>query len=144
MPVTVTTFQQGDGKSFPGPGETCTIHYHGKLKECKTTFDSSINRGEPIVVPIGVGQVIKGWDDGVMQMSLGEKAWLDIPSGMGVFACVRGSRVECECGPMSIKRIVFEVPPSAEDAYGANGAPPTIPPNADLLFEVHLLKIEKD
>ena len=46
-------------------------------------FDSSRDRGQPFSFTIGVGQVIKGWDEGVMQMSLGEKATLDITSDYG-------------------------------------------------------------
>ena len=54
------------------------VHYTGKLLD-GTLFDSSIERGQPIEFPLGVGQVIPGWDEGIMMMSKGEKGVLYIP-----------------------------------------------------------------
>jgi len=51
------------------------MHYTGTLLDGKK-FDSSVDRGKPFVTKIGVGQVIKGWDEGVPQLSLGQKAVL--------------------------------------------------------------------
>eukprot|EP00756_Hemistasia_phaeocysticola_P015381 Hpha_TRINITY_DN15410_c2_g2::TRINITY_DN15410_c2_g2_i1::g.173476::m.173476/K09568/FKBP1; FK506-binding protein 1 len=107
MGVTKTTKKAGDGQNFPKAGDTVTMHYTGTLKD-GTKFDSSKDRGTPFVTKIGVGQVIKGWDEGVPQMSLGEQAVLQITADYG---------------------------------YGARGAGGVIPPNADLTFEVELLKI---
>ncbi|CAK0811806.1 unnamed protein product, partial [Prorocentrum cordatum] len=56
------------------------VHYTGTLKEGGAKFDSSVDKGRPFVFKIGIGAVIKGWDEGVMEMSLGEKATLDICS----------------------------------------------------------------
>eukprot|EP00471_Norrisiella_sphaerica_P003365 CAMPEP_0184479286 /NCGR_PEP_ID=MMETSP0113_2-20130426/1075_1 /TAXON_ID=91329 /ORGANISM="Norrisiella sphaerica, Strain BC52" /LENGTH=96 /DNA_ID=CAMNT_0026857339 /DNA_START=208 /DNA_END=498 /DNA_ORIENTATION=- len=56
------------------------MHYTGKFKGTDKVFDSSVSRGTPFKFVIGIGQVIKGWDEGVMQMSLGEKAILHITS----------------------------------------------------------------
>jgi len=63
---------------FPMPGDVVTVHYTGKLMD-GTTFDSSIGRG-PFDFTIGVGQVIKGWDEGVATMQIGSKRMLIIPS----------------------------------------------------------------
>ena len=57
------------------------INFAARLRSSK--FDSSRDRGQPFSFTIGVGQVIKGWDEGVMQMSLGEKATLDITADYG-------------------------------------------------------------
>jgi FK506-binding protein 2 len=57
-------------------------HYAGKLED-GTEFDSSIGRGEPFVFTLGVGQVIKGWDQGLIDMCEGEKRKLVIPSHLG-------------------------------------------------------------
>eukprot|EP00656_Telonema_subtile_P052471 TRINITY_DN7328_c0_g1_i1.p1 TRINITY_DN7328_c0_g1~~TRINITY_DN7328_c0_g1_i1.p1 ORF type:complete len:127 (-),score=32.81 TRINITY_DN7328_c0_g1_i1:118-498(-) len=70
--------QPGDGKNFPKAGDQLTMHYTGTLLD-GTKFDSSRDRGQPFGFQIGVGQVIRGWDEGVMQMSLGERATLTCP-----------------------------------------------------------------
>ena len=69
--------QEGNGEK-PEVGQMVQVHYTGKLLD-GTLFDSSIERGEPISIPIGVGQVIPGWDEGIMMMSKGEKGVLYIP-----------------------------------------------------------------
>ncbi|KAJ1482966.1 putative FKBP-type peptidyl-prolyl isomerase [Baffinella frigidus] len=69
---------EGDGKTFPQSGDTLTVHYEGTLARGGTKFDSSYDRGSPLQFQIGQGQVIKGWDQGMMDMSLGEKATLTI------------------------------------------------------------------
>lgn len=81
--LVVETVTPGDGKTFPKPGDQLTMHYTGTLAATGAQFDSSRDRGEPFSFQIGVGQVIKGWDEGVMKMSLGERATLKIPSEMG-------------------------------------------------------------
>ena len=75
----------GTGAS-PKTGEICVMHYTGWLYENgkKTTkFDSSVDRGQPFEFPIGVGRVIKGWDEGVSTMKVGGKRTLIIPADMG-------------------------------------------------------------
>mmetsp|Transcript_24300 Transcript_24300/g.36452 ORF Transcript_24300/g.36452 Transcript_24300/m.36452 type:complete len:129 (-) Transcript_24300:220-606(-) len=109
MGVEKVTISDGDKKNYPSAGDKLTMHYTGYFPGQKNNvFDSSVSRGKPFQFTIGVGQVIKGWDEGVKQMSLGEKATLKISSDYG---------------------------------YGAGGAGNVIPPNADLEFEVQLLKI---
>ncbi|KAF2709407.1 FK506-binding protein/peptidyl-prolyl cis-trans isomeras-like protein [Pleomassaria siparia CBS 279.74] len=84
MGVTKTTIQEGNGPS-PNKGDRVTMEYTGWLKtagkpeEKGNEFDSTKGRGS-FQTKIGVGQVIKGWDEGVVQMKLGEKARLDITS----------------------------------------------------------------
>ncbi|WP_241247659.1 FKBP-type peptidyl-prolyl cis-trans isomerase, partial [Candidatus Protofrankia datiscae] len=77
MGVSVETLSPGDGKTFPRKGDTVKIHYVGTLLD-GTKFDSSRDRGSPFVTQIGVGKVIKGWDEGVPQLSLGQKAVLTV------------------------------------------------------------------
>ena len=71
----------GDGPS-PNPGKRVRVHYTGWLTD-GTKFDSSVDRGEPFVFSIGMGQVIKGWDEGVMSMKVGGKRKLTIPANLG-------------------------------------------------------------
>jgi len=64
-------------------GDLLSMHYTGTLENGGLKFDSSLDRGEPFQFQIGVGQVIKGWDEGLMDMCVGEKRKLTIPPKMG-------------------------------------------------------------
>jgi flagellar basal body-associated protein FliL len=90
------------------PGQTATVHYTGWLED-GTVFDSSVARGKPIAFPVGVGRVIKGWDEAVVGMRVGERRQLHVPP---------------------------------ELAYGQRGASSAVPPNATLVFDLELLKLE--
>jgi peptidylprolyl isomerase len=72
---------EGEGDT-PQPGKTVVVHYTGRLTDGKK-FDSSVDRGQPFQFQIGVGQVIKGWDEGVMSMKVGGKRVLTIPPELG-------------------------------------------------------------
>ncbi|GHJ84288.1 hypothetical protein NliqN6_0690 [Naganishia liquefaciens] len=76
MGVEVQTITPGDGQNFPKKGDTVSMHYVGTLASNGSKFDSSRDRGQPFVTQIGVGRVIRGWDEGVPQLSLGQKAKL--------------------------------------------------------------------
>jgi len=71
----------GTGAS-PKPGDRITVHYSGTLQNGEK-FDSSYDRGQPFTFPIGMGRVIKGWDEGVMTMKVGGKRKLIIPPQLG-------------------------------------------------------------
>ncbi|PVU90862.1 hypothetical protein BB561_004687 [Smittium simulii] len=107
MGVNVEVINPGDGSNFPKAGDKLTMHYTGTLED-GTKFDSSRDRNSPFSFTIGVGQVIRGWDEGVMKMSIGERSKLVISGDYG---------------------------------YGPRGYPGLIPPNATLIFDVELLKI---
>jgi FKBP-type peptidyl-prolyl cis-trans isomerase FkpA len=63
-------------------GDTASVHYTGWLADGKK-FDSSVDRKEPFSFRLGAGQVIKGWDEGVMGMKIGGKRKLTIPPQLG-------------------------------------------------------------
>ncbi|WP_282121853.1 peptidylprolyl isomerase [Algibacter mikhailovii] len=73
--------QEGDGVKAE-KGKTVSVHYKGQLSD-GTVFDSSYKRNEPIHFPLGVGQVIPGWDEGIQLLNVGSKARLVIPSHLG-------------------------------------------------------------
>ena len=93
--------QEGNGEK-PAVGQMVQVHYTGKLLD-GTVFDSSVERGNPITIPIGVGQVIPGWDEGIQLMSDGEKGVLYIPYYLGYGDRQAGEKIT----PFS--NLVFEV-----------------------------------
>jgi FKBP-type peptidyl-prolyl cis-trans isomerase FkpA len=69
-------------------GDSVEVHYTGWLSDSKTgflgkKFDSSLDRGQPFSFKLGVGRVIKGWDEGVAGMKVGGKRKLVIPAALG-------------------------------------------------------------
>lgn len=70
----------GTGAS-PTKGSRVRVHYTGRLTN-GTKFDSSVDRGTPFEFILGVGQVIKGWDEGVATMRIGGKRTLHVPGNL--------------------------------------------------------------
>ena len=100
-----TDAQVGSGAEAV-PGKTVSVHYTGWLNENGEKgkkFDSSRDRGQPFVFPLGAGRVIKGWDQGVVGMKVGGQRTLMIPSGLAY-----GSRGAGQAIPPD-SDLIFEV-----------------------------------
>lgn len=74
----VTDLVEGDGTEA-APGRTAVVHYVGVAYSTGEEFDASWNRGEPFAFPLGAGNVIAGWDRGVVGMKVGGRRRLVIP-----------------------------------------------------------------
>lgn len=77
----VEKLQEGEGPQAQS-GQMARVHYSGYLTD-GTKFDSSVDRGQPFEFPLGQGHVIRGWDEGVAQMRVGDKVRLTIPPHLG-------------------------------------------------------------
>jgi FKBP-type peptidyl-prolyl cis-trans isomerase FkpA len=84
------------------PGDSISVQYEGRLLN-GTKFDSSYDRNAPFTLMVGMGQVIRGWDEGLMSLKKGEKATLYIPSGMAYGARGAGANIP----PNSI--LIFDI-----------------------------------
>lgn len=93
--------KEGNGEK-PEVGQMVKAHYTGKLLD-GTVFDSSVERDEPIVFILGVGQVIPGWDEGIMMMSKGEKGMLYIPYYLAYGERAAGDQI------VPFSNLIFEV-----------------------------------
>jgi peptidylprolyl isomerase len=91
------------------PGDTVVVHYVGVNFSTGEEFDASWDAGQPFPVQLGAGQVIEGWEKGLVGLKKGGRRKLTIPP---------------------------------EQAYGAEGAPPSIGPNETLVFVIDALEIQ--
>ena len=80
--------RHGNGKK-PQAGQKVAVHYTGMLLD-KSVFDSSYSRRQPLNFTVGVGQVIEGWDEGILLLHEGDKARLVIPSDLAYGASGAG------------------------------------------------------
>jgi peptidylprolyl isomerase len=83
----------GDGAEAVA-GTTVVTHYVGVAHSTGEEFDASWNRGEPLAFRVGVGQVIKGWDDGLLGMKVGGRRKLTIPPHLGYGERGAGSAIK--------------------------------------------------
>lgn len=79
--LTYIVTKQGDGEQIKA-GQKVIVNYTGLLTN-GTLFDSSLARNEPFAFPVGAGMVIKGWDEGLQNLKVGDHATLIIPPEIG-------------------------------------------------------------
>jgi FKBP-type peptidyl-prolyl cis-trans isomerase len=90
MELKIETTQPGTGEQAVKAGDTVSVQYTGKLTD-GTKFDSSYDHGgQPFSFKVGAGQVIKGWDQGLLGAKVGEKRTLTIPPDLGYGAAGAG------------------------------------------------------
>ena len=89
--LTYFILENGTGR-LPKAGETVLVHYTGSLSD-GVKFDSSRDRGEPIAFKLGARQVIKGWDEGIAKLHVGDRAILVIPPELGYGARGAGNDI---------------------------------------------------
>ncbi|CBJ32617.1 conserved unknown protein [Ectocarpus siliculosus] len=77
------TLTPGDATHFPGKGYTVSVHYVGKLETDHSVFDSSHARHAPLQCKIGLGQLIRGWEEVLPKMSVHQKIRLTVPPDYG-------------------------------------------------------------
>jgi peptidylprolyl isomerase len=80
--LVIEDLTKGDGQEA-GAGDTISAHYVGVAHSTGEEFDASWNRGAPLDFRLGVGQVIRGWDDGIVGMKVGGRRKLVIPPHLG-------------------------------------------------------------
>lgn len=78
----IEILKEGTGDRKTKAGDTVSVHYTGTLVD-GTKFDSSVDRGTPFQFKLGAGMVIAGWDQGLLDMKVGEKRKLTIPASLG-------------------------------------------------------------
>uniref|UniRef100_A0A6U3A411 peptidylprolyl isomerase n=1 Tax=Paramoeba aestuarina TaxID=180227 RepID=A0A6U3A411_9EUKA len=103
MGYTRTVLKEGTGRT-PKNGEVIKAHYIGRLKSNGKEFDNSRARNKPLTFIIGIGSVIRGWDEGIMEMKLGETCTLEVSSDYGY-----GEEGLAEGGIPPNADLVFEV-----------------------------------
>jgi peptidylprolyl isomerase len=86
--LTYVVTQHGTGAQLKA-GDNIIIHYTGLLTNGQK-FDSSVDRNEPFSFPLGAGRVIKGWDEGIAKLRVGDRATLFIPPTLGYGAAGAG------------------------------------------------------
>lgn len=86
--LTYIVTKQGDGEEVKA-GQMVTVNYTGLLTN-GAKFDSSLDRNEPFSFPVGAGMVIKGWDEGLQNLRVGDHAILTIPPSIGYGASGAG------------------------------------------------------
>jgi FKBP-type peptidyl-prolyl cis-trans isomerase FkpA len=75
--------EKGQDGTAPKKGDQVSVHYYGMLDADAKMFDTSFKPGQPYQFPVGMGQVIAGWDEGIMLLNKGAKATLYIPAALG-------------------------------------------------------------
>ena len=75
--MNIQKLNEGTGPLVP-QGSMVKVHYTGKFTDGRV-FDSSVSRGKPLEFKIGVGQVIRGWDEGITKLQVGQKAEITCP-----------------------------------------------------------------
>lgn len=108
---------EGDG-AIAEPGDMIKAHYVGIAWSTGEEFDASWNRGEPLQFQVGVGQVIQGWDQGLLGMKVGGRRKITIPPELGYGAQGAGSAIGPNETLIFVVDLVSTSKPGAGRAFG--------------------------
>ncbi|KAL2269106.1 hypothetical protein VTJ83DRAFT_3952 [Remersonia thermophila] len=92
----IEVLREGTGSRETQRGDSINVHYTGTFLD-GTKFDSSLDRGNPLKFQVGAGQVIKGWDEGLLGMKIGEKRKLIIQPHLGYGSRGAGGVIPPNC-----------------------------------------------
>lgn len=115
--LVIEDIEDGDGAEAEA-GDTVEAHYVGVAWSTGEEFDSSWDRGEPLRFQVGVGQVISGWDEGIVGMCAGGRRKLTIPPHMGYGANGAGSAIGPNETLIFVVDLVSTNRPGAGAAFG--------------------------
>lgn len=115
--LVIEDLTEGDGAEAEA-GNTIQAHYVGVAWSTGEEFDSSWNRGEPLEFQVGVGQVISGWDEGILGMRAGGRRKLTIPPQLGYGANGAGSAIGPNETLIFVVDLVSTNRPGAGAAFG--------------------------
>lgn len=115
--LVIEDISDGDGAEAEA-GDTIEAHYVGVAWSTGEEFDSSWDRGEPLRFQVGVGQVISGWDEGIVGMCAGGRRKLTIPPQMGYGANGAGSAIGPNETLIFVVDLVSTNRPGAGAAFG--------------------------
>jgi peptidylprolyl isomerase len=117
--LTLIVTRRGTGQQLK-VGDTVLVHYTGLLTN-GTKFDSSLDRNEPIAFQLGAGRVIKGWDEGIAQLRVGDQATLVIPPQLGYGAKGAGGIIPPDATLIFIVEVVGIKDASSTRTNATNG-----------------------
>ena len=147
--LTIDYITKGTGKS-PVKGDNVTVHYTGTLTDKNgKKFDSSRDRKDPFTFRIGVGQVIKGWDEGVLKLKVGDRAYITCPPEYAYGPRGIGGVSTSPLSPSRARHVPRSPCPACPRVHSpcrlllptCPSLLPAVPPNATLVFDVELLKV---
>jgi peptidylprolyl isomerase len=120
----VTTLREGTGDPAKN-GDTLDVHYVGVLSKDGKEFDNSYDRGAPLTLTLGAGQVIQGWEQGLVGVKVGGQYQIDIPAALAYGANGSGEAIPPDSGLTFVVDIMSVTPGAPTETTVAGGTSTT-------------------